>query len=76
MFSLSSSPDTSFCIYSTFPFSVVVVADVKICPIPCVYSYVLFVYVLPEFNISRGDTYTNWSFPFILYFAIFAVLYE
>lgn len=57
------------------PFSLVFVAEVIIWPIPWVYSYVLFVYVLPEFTISLGDIYTSCSFPSIVYLAKFACLY-
>lgn len=39
------------------------------------YSYVLLLYVLPEFVISLGAKYTNLSFPFISYFAKLALLY-
>ena len=50
-----------------FPESVVDVADVIIAPNPCVYSYVLLLYVPFELAISLGVTYTNCSFPEILY---------
>lgn len=46
-----------------FPVSDTSVAEDTICPIPCVYSYVLLLYVLPEFVISLGDTYTNLVCP-------------
>ena len=76
MFIFSSFPDTSFCTYCTFPAFELSVADAITSPIPCVYSYVLLLYVLPEFFISLGAKYTNISFPFILYFAKFAFGYE
>ena len=75
IFTFSSLPDTSFCMYFTFPLSVVSDADVSISPIPCVYSYVLLLYVLPVLDISLGDTYTNSSLSPTLYFAKFAYLY-
>ncbi len=47
-----------------FPDEVTVLADVIIAPNPCVYSYVLLLYVPLELTISLGVTYTKRCFFF------------
>ena len=74
IFTASSVFSKLFWICSKFPLLLVVEADVIIAPYPWVYSYVLLLYVPLLLTISLGETYTNLSFPFIVYLPILVSL--